>query len=276
MTRIIEFVTNSSGEIQVILFLTTVLICWIIENLFGLATGYKKWKHAFLNSKFIAFNVPIQLIFGVCMAIAIQWTTNHHFGILNYLPYAKSNLVLFSASFILFDLGEYAYHVIMHKTRRLWMFHLVHHSDPIVDVSTTVREHPGENAIRTFFTLIWVILSGAALWMLLLRQIIQTFTTLISHMNYRLPPKTNRVIGWVFITPNLHHVHHHYQQPYTDCNYGDVLSIWDRMFGTFSPEPETRIVFGVDTYMAEKEHSQYVSLLKIPFGKYRKSKPDAE
>lgn len=255
-----------------ILFLMTILICWVIESLFGLAAGYKKWKHAFLNAKFIAFNVPIQLIFGLCMASAILWTTNHHFGILYYLPYMHNNIVLFCASFVLFDLGEYIYHVVMHKTRRLWMFHLVHHSDPIVDVSTTVREHPGENAIRTFFTLTWVILSGAALWMLLLRQIIQTFTTLISHMNYRLPPRTNRVIGWIFITPNLHHVHHHYQQPYTDRNYGDVLSIWDRMFGTFSPEPDSGIVFGIDTYLAEKENSEYISLLKIPFGKYRKSK----
>lgn len=273
MKKLIDLITHSSEEIQVILFLSTVFFCWCIESLVGLSTGYKKWKHAFLNIKFIAFNVPVQLIFGTAMATTILWTGGHHFGILYHLPYIKNNFVLFIVGFVLLDFGEYIYHVIMHKVKRLWMFHLVHHSDPVVDVTTTVREHPGENSIRTTFTVLWVFLSGVALWMLLLRQIIQTFTTLLSHMNYRLPEKTNRVLGWVFITPNLHHIHHHYRQPYTDCNYGDVLSIWDRIFGTFSQAPETGIIFGVDTYMAKKEHSKYKFLLKLPFGKYRKSNP---
>ena len=156
------------------------------------------------------------------------------------------------------------------------MFHIVHHSDTVVDVSTTLREHPAENFIRLTFTLLWVFLSGAMLWVLVLRQIIQVVTTLFAHMNYHLPEKTDNVIGWVFITPNLHHVHHHYQQPYTDCNYGDVLSIWDRLFGTFQKLPAKNLVFGVDTHMKNEESSNFKSLLKIPFGKYRKTQQTKE
>ena len=151
------------------------------------------------------------------------------------------------------------------------MFHVVHHSDNVVDVSTTLREHPGENFIRLCFTLLWVFLTGAFFWALLLRQIIQTITTLFAHMHYRLPQKLNNFISLIFITPNLHQVHHHYQRPYTDSNYGDVLSIWDRMFGTFKKQPDEALIFGVDNYMQASEHSNFKKLIKIPFGKYRKS-----
>lgn len=160
----------------------------------------------------------------------------------------------------------------MHKIKRLWMFHVVHHSDLAVDVSTTLREHPGENLIRNSFTLIWIFISGTFFWVLVLRQLIQVSSNIFSHIHYRLPEKLDRIVGWIFITPNLHHVHHHYKQPYTDCNYGDVLSIWDRMFGTFSRLSASKIIFGVDTYMTESENSRYGSLIKMPFGKYRKHK----
>jgi sterol desaturase/sphingolipid hydroxylase (fatty acid hydroxylase superfamily) len=160
----------------------------------------------------------------------------------------------------------------MHRVKRLWMFHLVHHSDAVVDVSTTLREHPGENFIRLCFTLVWVFLSGTLFWVLLLRQTIQVITTLFAHMNYELPEKIDTIIGLVFITPNLHHVHHHYKQPYTDCNYGDVFSIWDRLFGTFKTLPQKELIYGVDTYMEKEDNSRFTSLIKIPFGKYRSNK----
>lgn len=150
------------------------------------------------------------------------------------------------------------------------MFHAVHHSDHVVDVSTTFREHPGENIIRLGFTLVWVFVSGTVFWGLMLRQMIQAAATLFAHMNYRLPEKADAVVGLLFITPNLHQVHHHYKQPYTDCNYGDVLSVWDRLFGTFKRLPASKLVFGVDTYMHQKETGSFLSLIKIPFGKYRK------
>ena len=153
----------------------------------------------------------------------------------------------------------------MHKVNGLWAFHSVHHSDNVVDVSTTLREHPGENIIRLSFTLLWVLLSGAVFWTLILRQIIQVFTTLFAHINYELPNKVDSLLGLVFITPNLHHVHHHYQKPYTDSNYGDVLSIWDRMFGTFKKLNSKELVYGLDTCMDKKENNNFKSLIKIPF-----------
>ena len=275
MNTIQEFLSGYGHQLQLWLFIGLFIISWNIENIAGVLFNYKKWKHAFLNAPFIFTSIPGQLLLGLAFAKTIEWTTQHQFGFLYYLPLGKNNsLFLFLASFIFLDFGEYVYHIIMHKVKRFWMFHIVHHSDQAVDVSTTLREHPGENIIRLSFTLLWVFISGTAFWVLMFRQIIQAFTTLFAHMNYRLPTKADKIIGLLFITPNLHQVHHHYQQPYTNCNYGDVLSIWDRLFGTFKTLPADKLVFGVDTHMGKEDTGKFISLVKLPFGKYRKSGKD--
>lgn len=262
-----DYISSHGDLIQLVLFVSLFLISWNIENIYGVLFPYRKWKHAFINAPFIFTNFPGMLLLGVAFVAVIKWTSWRHFGLLYFFNFDKSQFLLFLATFILLDLGEYIYHVIMHKVKTLWRFHLVHHSDNTVDISTTLREHPGENIVRLSFTLVWVFLSGAVFWAVLLRQIIQVFTTMFDHMNYRLPEKLDRVIGLVFITPNLHQVHHHYMQPYTDSNYGDVLSIWDRLFGTFEKLPAEDLVFGVDTHMGKKDTANFKALFKIPFVK---------
>ena len=67
----------------------------------------------------------------------------------------------------------------------------------------------------------------------------------------------------------MHHVHHHYVLPYTDTNFGNIFSIWDRLFGTFSKLDSDKLVYGIDTHMNPEENAQIQNLLKIPFGSYR-------
>ena len=265
-----SFIAGYGPQLQLVIFAGFFFLSWNIENIAGVLYNYKKWKHAFLNMPFILACIPGQLLMGFLFVKTIEWTSLQQFGFLYHLPVKGNSLLMFGFTFIFLDFGEYVYHRIMHRVKRLWMFHIVHHSDLVVDVSTTLREHPGENFIRLSFTLLWVFISGAAFWMLMLRQIIQAFTTLFAHMNYRLPEKADSIIGLIFITPNLHQVHHHYKQPYTDCNYGDVLSIWDRLFGTFKKLPAESLVFGVDTFMAQEDVGNFKSLAMLPFGKYRK------
>ena len=263
----LNYILSHGDMIQLSLFIGLFFISWNIENIYGILFNYKKWKHALVNATFLFIDVPITALLGVAFVIVIKWTSAHHFGLLHSFHLDMDPLLLFLFTFILLDLGEYIYHVIMHKVKTLWNFHMIHHSDNIVDISTTLREHPGENFIRLSFTLLWVFLSGAVFWALFLRQVIQVFTTMFAHINYRLPEKLDRIIGIVFITPNLHQVHHHYQMPYTNSNYGDVLSIWDRIFGTFKKLPEEELVFGVDTFMQEKDTTDFKTLFKMPFGK---------
>lgn len=271
MNAMQHYLSGNGHQLQLWVFIILFIIGWNIENIAGVLLNYKKWKHIATNAPFIITSIPGQLLLGLAFAKTIEWTTQHQFGLLYLFPKNTTLLWSFALSFVLLDLGEYCYHVIMHKIKRFWMFHAVHHSDTNVDVSTTLREHPVENILRLSFTLLWVFVSGTMFWALMLRQVIQAITTLFAHMNYRLPEKLDAAIGWLFITPNLHQVHHHYKQPYTDCNYGDVLSVWDRLFGTLKRIPPNKLVFGVDTYMDKMETTNFISLFKLPFGKYRKS-----
>ncbi|MBS1736780.1 MAG: sterol desaturase family protein [Bacteroidetes bacterium] len=265
-----EIILNKDGHsLQLLAFILLFMVSWNIERIAGIFFNHKKWKHAFLNAPFILTNVPGQLILGFAFIKVISWTGLNHFGLLYLLPSSVGLLPAFLFVFVLLDMGEYVYHIIMHKLPRFWSFHVIHHSDEVVDVTTTLREHPGENLIRLSFTLFWVFLTGCPFWMLMLRQIIQAVTTLFAHINYRLPDRADKYISFLFITPNLHQVHHHYQQPFTDCNYGDVLSIWDRIFGTFQRLPQEQLRFGVDSVMNTGVTDNFASLFKYPFKKGR-------
>lgn len=270
MQHFFSWIIQYGDLVQLLIFTGLLVLAWNIENAAGLLLGYKKWQHAFRNGWFILTNLPGQFVLGILFLKTTAWTTEHHFGLL-YMLRAHHSLEIFITGFILLDLGEYIYHIIMHKIKRLWMFHAVHHTDEVLDVSTTFREHPGENFIRLSFTLLWMFLTGAPFWVLMLRQVVQVFSTIFAHINYALPERTDRIIGMVFITPNLHRVHHHHKQPYTDCNYGDVLSIWDRLFCTFRKLPPTDVIIGVDTYTDQSDIGSFRSVFKIPFGKYRLS-----
>lgn len=256
---------------QILLYGLVLVSLWFAEMLISLDGLKNKWRHSSVNILFICTALPIQLTLTSFIVIISRWANFHHWGLINFIPYHNNPWVYYISLFVLLDLCEYIYHVIMHKVDTLWKFHLVHHSDLKVDVSTTLREHPGETGIRTCFLMLWVFILGPVVGVLILRQLFQTFSNILGHTKFRLPPTANKIVGLVFITPNLHHVHHHYKLPYTDCNYGDVLSIWDRLFGTFTELDEEKTVFGIDTHMDEGINGRFLNVLKVPFQKLDRS-----
>eukprot|EP01132_Coremiostelium_polycephalum_P014694 gene14694-17818_t len=252
--------------IQVVLYAGVISILWFAEVFSSLNPWKDKLRHSGVNFLFIFTALPIQLSLTLIVIVISQWAFTNHWGILFLLPYSNSIWVKYVAGFFLLDFFEYVYHVTMHKVKSLWKFHLVHHTDTQLDVSTTVREHPGETFIRVCFLGLWVFLSGASIGLLVLRQTVQTFSNIIAHTHFRLPRKTDKILGLLLITPNLHQVHHHDKMPYTDCNYGDVLSIWDRLFGTYKEMEAADINFGLDVF--DSKHASHFSyLLQSPFPK---------
>ena len=152
----------------------------------------------------------------------------------------------------------------------MWKFHLIHHSDTHVDVTTGLRHHPGETVFRIVFTILAVVIVGAPMGIVMLYQSLSVLFAHITHANIRVPVKVDRTFSYLFVTPLMHKVHHHYQQPLTDTNYGNIFSIWDRLFGTYAQVPDSSaLIYGIDTHMDPKENDEIGSLLAIPFQKYR-------
>lgn len=144
---------------------------------------------------------------------------------------------------------------------------MIHHSDNNVDVTTGLRHHPIESVLRGLFFLAGVIVAGAPVYAVMIYQTALVLATQITHANISLPRWLDKAASFIVVSPNMHKVHHHWQQPYTDSNYGAVLSIWDRMFGTFEKLDPSQIRYGLDKHYPNEEDENFMMLIRKPFQK---------
>jgi len=163
------------------------------------------------------------------------------------------------------DFSSWLVHLVMHKNKFLWRFHLIHHSDTNVDVTTGLRHHPGDSLLRGIFFLLLIFISGAPMYSVMMYQTLVVIATAFTHANIRLPLALDKFLSYFLISPNMHKVHHHWKQPYTDSNYGAVFSIWDRLLGTFSHLDVKELKYGLDRYYPEERDEDIKELLIHPF-----------
>ena len=244
---------------------------WLLEGTLPLFNfKYKKWKHAVPNIFFTVTTIIVNFALAFLLVKTADWVKVNDFGIINWIP----NLPLWAyvlLGVLLLDLiGAYLAHYVEHKVKPLWMVHLVHHTDHNVDTTTANRHHPLESMIRFGFTLAGVFIVGAPIAIVFLYQSLSLVATQFTHANIKLPKRLDRIMSYVLVSPDMHKVHHHYVLPYTDSNYGNIFSIWDRLFGTFMILDREKIVYGVDTFPDEIENGKIGALLRQPFHKYRK------
>ncbi|UBM61041.1 sterol desaturase family protein [Marinilongibacter aquaticus] len=241
-----------------------------LENVFPLVNlSYKKGNHLLKNIFFTLTTALVNLGMAFILLASSHWAIQNHFGILEWFSIDSLWLQALIGLLVLDLIGAYFIHWIQHKVKWMWKFHIIHHSDQYVDASTANRHHPGESVFRFVFTCLAVLVCGAPLWLILMYQSLSAIFSQFNHANLNVPKGLSKILGWVFVTPEIHRSHHHYVLPYTNSNYGNLFSIWDRLFGTYIPMKSTDIVFGVDTHMDPKENDRIGNLLKIPFEPYR-------
>ena len=244
---------------------------WLLEGVLPLFSfNYKKWKHAFPNLFLTATTIVINFTLAFVLLNSADWVKENDFGIINLLPEMPLWLYVVLGVLLLDFFGAYLAHFIEHKVKPLWMVHLVHHTDHKVDTTTANRHHPLESMIRFSFTLLGVFVVGTPISIVMVYQSMSLIFTQFTHANIKMNKKVDKVLSYVIVSPDMHKVHHHNMLPYTDSNYGNIFSIWDRVFGTFSSLDREKIVYGVDTFPNEATNSSLVELLKQPFQVYRK------
>jgi sterol desaturase/sphingolipid hydroxylase (fatty acid hydroxylase superfamily) len=168
------------------------------------------------------------------------------------------------AGVAILDFFAWIAHVLLHKTAWGWRTHRVHHTDVAVDVTTAFRQHPGETLWRLAWRLLPIWLIGIPLPVVALQETLSAANALLEHANIALPEATDRLVRSIFVTPNMHKWHHSRDARETDTNYGNILSIWDRLFGTLTSDPGfSRLRFGLDGF--DGAGSQSLSgLLRMP------------
>ncbi len=262
--RFADFFSHGQSPAQLAIFVAVFLLCWNLERFFGVTTNYRRWRHDRTNFWFVLPGGLMQLALGLVFVRGLVYVNGHGLGLLERWGVTGAAGQI-AASFVVWDFFYYVYHVVMHKVKPVWRFHAVHHSDPVMNVSTSLREHPGETFIRLahYMLVSWAL--GPAMWVVTLHQFTQIVSKIIIHSNWRLPEAIDRRLSLVLLTPNMHHVHHHFQEPYTDSNYGDLFSIWDRMFGTYRHLLAHEVRFGLDVLPPESSDLRFGNLMKLPF-----------
>jgi sterol desaturase/sphingolipid hydroxylase (fatty acid hydroxylase superfamily) len=188
--------------------------------------------------------VVVGAVCGACAFTAAAWAARSAFGVLNQAAVGPWTAILVTV--VVLDLVSYGWHWANHRVPLLWRLHQVHHSDPSFTVSTGVRFHPGELLMSVPVRLAAVVLIGAPVLAVLVFEVTFTFANLMEHGDIRLPGQAESWLSRVCITPAIHRRHHTKVGPERDTNFGTVFSVWDRVFGTFTPtDSATRIETGL-------------------------------
>ncbi|MEM9839295.1 MAG: sterol desaturase family protein [Pseudomonadota bacterium] len=146
---------------------------------------------------------------------------------------------------LILELYLYGWHRAMHEVPFLWRFHRVHHYDAFLDVTSAIRFHPGEVILSAFLRGVLIIGTDVSAASILLMDALVIIAAAFHHANLALPLSVDRVIRTIVVTPQHHRIHHHPERQYTDSNYGTLLTIWDRLFGSFK-EREAVGSYGVE------------------------------
>lgn len=199
-------------------------------------------------------------------AVAVAfYAEDHQIGLLNHAPWPTWLKV--AVSLVLLDLAIWAQHLASHKIPVLWRLHKVHHADRDIDVTTAVRFHPIEIGLSMLWKIVVVLVLGAPPLAVFLFEVILNACAMFNHANVALPGWADAILRLAVVTPDMHRVHHSVRRREHDSNYGFNLSLWDRLFRTYTAQPEgghQGMTIGLNTYQTE-EPSKLGWSLVLPF-----------
>uniref|UniRef100_UPI004047D85F sterol desaturase family protein n=1 Tax=Polaribacter sp. TaxID=1920175 RepID=UPI004047D85F len=271
METIITYFESIPSLHRSIILVGGITFFWLLEGALPLFNfTYKKWKHAFPNLFFTATTVVINFALAFLLLQTADWVQANNFGLINWMPDMPLWMYVVLGVLLLDFFGAYLAHFVEHKVSYLWVIHLVHHTDHKVDTTTANRHHPLESLIRFAFTLFGVFIIGTPIAIVMIYQSLSLVFTQFTHANIKMSKGVDHFLSCFIVSPDMHKVHHHHMLPYTDSNYGNIFSVWDRIFGTYLHLDREKIVYGVDTFPDEKTNSSLKELLKQPFQGYRK------
>jgi len=252
MDAIIEYFNSLEAKPvhRLLILVLPILVLWFLENGFPLARlkyNTTKGPHALINVTFTFFHLVLHGLLAVFLVKVCDWCVANKFGVVQWLNLPVWGIVV--AGVLSMDFfGGWLVHWVEHQSPLFWRIHIVHHADNKVDVSTGLRHHPFEALNRWLFFTAGVFLMGLPVYAVMIGQTFMSVFTMFTHANISLPKKLDKALSYILVSPNMHKVHHHWKQPYTDCNYGGVFSIWDRLLGHFNKLDPKEIRYGIEKF----------------------------
>ncbi len=249
------------------LLIVLFILLFILESRFQLRKRVQgRWKRALIN--FIV-SIPAFVLLRLLFIPAMVWLAikNQDWQVgINYWLQISFTLQ-FIIAFLLLDYSNYIWHILLHKLPILWRFHLVHHTDLDLDITTAFRFHFGEMIGSVLFRGAAILFIGASPLMVLVYEIVFEAATQFHHSNIKLPFRFEKLLNKFIVTPRMHGIHHSMIKKEMDSNYSVIFSFWDRMHKTVRLNiHQNEIVTGVPSY-ADENQLTIGYLLKLPFTK---------
>jgi sterol desaturase/sphingolipid hydroxylase (fatty acid hydroxylase superfamily) len=189
----------------------------------------QRWPHQL--GLIVLNSLVLRLLFPAA-ATGIAISVEHNgWGILQAVPLPSWLAVVMG--FVLLDLVIYWQHVFAHRIDWFWKLHRTHHADTDYDLTTGLRFHPLEIIISMLIKALAIFVLGVPVLAVLVFEIILSGSAMFNHSNVDLPPRIDRVLRRLIVTPAMHRVHHSVHRIEHDMNYGFFLSLWDRWFGSY-------------------------------------------
>ena len=232
-----------------------------------LGYGKKRWP---ANVAIVVLDsLVVRLALPMGAVGAALWADEHQLGFLPML--GLSDIWMVVAGVILLDFVVYTQHILFHRVPLLWRLHQVHHADRDIDVTTGLRFHPIEILISMGIKISAVVMLGVPVLAVVLFEIILNGMAMFNHSNVRLPRWLDSTIRLLWVTPDVHRVHHSIIVHETNSNYGFNLVIWDKLFGTYRAQPEKGhddMVIGLPN-LQEAPTQNFMWMLRLPFQKLK-------
>ncbi|MDA1028590.1 MAG: sterol desaturase family protein [Bacteroidetes bacterium] len=270
MEAFLQFFETIPPSYRTVLLASGLLIFWVWEGAVPLFKfSYRRYRHLGLNLVFTLTTLIVNFSLAFLIVKAADFVQDAGFGI--WFMWDVPLWINVLVGVLVLDLiGAWLVHLVEHKVKWMWKFHLIHHTDTTVDVTTALRHHPGESIFRAAFTVFAVLISGAPIALVFVYQTASALFSQFNHANINFPQGLDRFLSYIVVTPHMHKVHHHFTQPLTDTNYGNIFAFWDRIFQTFAEvDHPSKLTYGIDTHMEAAENDNLANLMAIPFQVYR-------
>jgi sterol desaturase/sphingolipid hydroxylase (fatty acid hydroxylase superfamily) len=261
-----QFLRTQFEPLQYVAFFGMLLVLGLAEALIpqrgGPIARRARWPANFILT---ALNIVIISAMPVNGLFAADWAAAKSYGLLPFVGIGGAAAIALGV--LARSFSSWAMHLAMHKIPLLWRVHRVHHTDDFFDISTTVRFHPVEFLISVPIALAVIVGLGIPPLAIILYELLDAAMAVWTHANIRLPRWLDRGLKLLFVTPDMHRIHHSTYQPETDSNYGATLSVWDRLFGTYVGEPVVALSdmrLGLNECRDSRTYSLFW-LLKLPF-----------
>ena len=257
------------NQIRFIIFLGVFVLMLVLEGIIPRHSKVdSKPRRLGINLGITGLDILVtRLVFGAAAVGAAAFAGEKQWGLLNYWELPESVEIFLAVVFL--DMMIYIQHVVVHMIPFFWRFHIVHHSDLDLDVSSGLRFHPLEILGSMLFKIGLVFALGPSPLAVVVFEAILNGMAQFSHSNIRLPSGLDWALRWVLVTPDMHRIHHSVEVRETNSNYGFNLSIWDRLLGTYihdAVKPQPEIVIGVECFRRPPQVS-FLNLLAMPFRK---------